>query len=371
MIYPHRALQFVSLLIAPFVLLLINCGEESPQAPDPPVDTEDITPPAAVTGLYTGNPTAISVPLVWNAPGDDGDTGRADHYDIRYSLSEITDGNWDDATPIDYAPTPKPAPGLETVVIKGLGSNKTYYFALKTWDEAGNVSGLSNNASATTQKELQAPAAINSLTAEAISTNEYLLTWKAPGDDGWLGQADRYDIRYSTDVINGANWPNATQMDGEPAPSPTGDKDSCVVFIPDPVPDANYYFAVKTADEVPNWSNLSNVVMAIPIGVDLVIYPTRVLVGSTKNMQITFRSRNEDSFYRLSVLYYEWAFPPTWTVLRHFPEYNGNYPVGVHTVYWDLLADDGGNIPVGTTMYVRLYRGATPVDSLEAQAVRP
>jgi hypothetical protein len=322
--------------------------------------------------LYTGNTTAISVPLIWNAPGDDGDEGQADHYDIRYSLFEITETNWDDATPIDYAPTPKPAPGLETVVVKGLGSNKTYYFALKTWDEAGNVSGLSNSPSATTQKELQPPAAINDLNAEAISANEYLLSWTAPGDDGGLpGQAASYDIRYSTDVINGANWPDAAHADGEPAPKPMGEKDSCVVLIPDPVPDANYYFAIKTADEVPNWSTLSNVVMAIPIDQDLVADPTRIIIGRTRNMQITFRSRNENFVYKLSVLYYDWGWPGTWRVLRHFPEYDNTYEVGVHTVYWDLLDDDGNDPPVGTTMYVRLYHGATPVDSLEAQAVRP
>lgn len=369
MIYRHPALYFLSVLILTFVLPLVSCGDDNPQAPDPPVVTEDTTAPATVTGLYTGSPTAISVPLVWNAPGDDGESGQADHYDIRFSLSEITEANWADATTIDYAPTPKPAPELETVVVKGLGSNKTYYFALKTWDEAGNVSGLSNNASATTQKELQPPSPITDLTAGAISDNEYQLTWTAPGDDGKLGQASAYDIRYSTNEITGGNWPGATRVDGEPSPGPPGEKDSFVVYIADPVPGENYYFAIKTADEVPNWSTLSNVVMALPIDVDLLCDPTRIILGSTNEMQITFRSRNENFVYKISVLMYKWTYPASYDVIRHFPEANGRYPVGVHTIYWDLLRDDGGDPPAGTTMWVRLYRGVTPVDSVEVQAV--
>ena len=32
------------------------------------------------------------------------------------------------------------------------------------------------------------------------------LTWTAPGDDGTVGTATSYDVRYSTGVINAGNW---------------------------------------------------------------------------------------------------------------------------------------------------------------------
>ena len=45
----------------------------------------DTTPPATVADLTPSNVTTTSVTLTWTAPGDDGLTGTAASYDIRYS----------------------------------------------------------------------------------------------------------------------------------------------------------------------------------------------------------------------------------------------------------------------------------------------
>ena len=45
----------------------------------------DTTAPAAVGNLAAGTPTSSSLTLTWTAPGDDGSTGTASSYDIRYS----------------------------------------------------------------------------------------------------------------------------------------------------------------------------------------------------------------------------------------------------------------------------------------------
>ena len=45
---------------------------------------EDTTAPAAVADLAAGIPTTSSLTLTWTAPGDDGTTGTATSYDIRY-----------------------------------------------------------------------------------------------------------------------------------------------------------------------------------------------------------------------------------------------------------------------------------------------
>jgi hypothetical protein len=84
------------------------------------------------------------------------------------------------------------------------------------------------------------------------------LTWTAPGDDGTAGQATQYDIRYSLAPINDASWGSATQIVGEPNPQAAGATETFVVT--DLVPSTEYYFAIKAADEIPNWSGLSNVV---------------------------------------------------------------------------------------------------------------
>lgn len=95
--------------------------------------------------VVTASPnTATAVTLTWTAPGDDAKVGQATRYDIRYSNSPITAGNFSQANVVSAAPNPQVAGSTETVSVTGLLPETTYYFALKTIDDAGNVSGLSN-----------------------------------------------------------------------------------------------------------------------------------------------------------------------------------------------------------------------------------
>jgi len=117
----------------------------------------DTAPPAILTNLEVSGATASSITLTWTAPGDDGNTGRASYYDLRCSTSPITEANWDSATGVPIpAGHPLPAGYTETMGFSGLLPGTTYYFALKTADEARNWSGLSNVVSGTTKEELAA-----------------------------------------------------------------------------------------------------------------------------------------------------------------------------------------------------------------------
>jgi len=73
-----------------------------------------------------------------------------------------------------------------------------------------------------------------------------------------VGTSTTYDIRYATSPIAAANWEAATQATGEPEPQPARSPQSFVVT--GLAPGTTYHFALKTADEVPSWSGLSNVV---------------------------------------------------------------------------------------------------------------
>lgn len=84
--------------------------------------------------------------------------------------------------------------------------------------------------------------------------------WTAVGDDGLIGTASFYDIRYSTDSITAANWNQATPVASPPAPRSSGSNESFT--ITGLTPGTTYWIAIKVADEVPNWSGLSNVVSA-------------------------------------------------------------------------------------------------------------
>jgi hypothetical protein len=211
----------------------------------------------AFASLQTSAATSRSVTLTWTAPGDDGDVGTAAQYDLRYSLLPITSGNWQEATPVASMPTPQSAGSGESYTIENLASGTLYYFAIRAADEALNWSDLSNVVSLTTAQESDPPADIADLLAVNPTSSAVTLTWTAPGDDADSGTASQYDIRYSTSVITDANWIAATPLTGVPTPSPAGTGESFTVT--NLTSNTTYYFAVMTADEIPNWSGLSNV----------------------------------------------------------------------------------------------------------------
>ncbi len=212
---------------------------------------------AASGPLMASEATSNSIDLSWTAPGDDGSSGAASQYDIRYSLSAITESNWDQATQVVGEPVPQSAGSQESFTVTALQPNTTYYFAIKAADEVPNWSVLSNVISKTTLPEQDPPANIANLSVSNPTQSSLDLSWTAPGDDGSSGTAAEYDIRYSTSTITDANWDAATQVTGEPAPQLAGSAESMTISGLNA--NTTYYFAIKTADEVPNWSGLSNI----------------------------------------------------------------------------------------------------------------
>lgn len=225
---------------------------------------QETTPPSAIASLAVGTATSSTVALSWTAPGDDGAVGTAKTYDIRYSTSAITTANWASATQVTGETAPKIAGSAETFTVSGLNPTTTYYFAVETADEVPNWSALSNVVSKATGAESNPPAAIANLAASISGQTTVSLTWTAPGDDSLTGTATQYDIRYSTTAITAANWGSATQITGEPTPKVAGGAESFTVT--GLAATTTYYFAIKTADEVPNWSGLSNVISKATTG---------------------------------------------------------------------------------------------------------
>lgn len=114
----------------------------------------DFTPPAAITDLAVQSVSGTIVQLQWTAPGGDGNSGSATQYDVRYSTVPIDDNNFAVATQASGAPTPSLAGTTESMSVTGLTGGVTYYFAIKSKDEAGNISPLSNVVSATTTSSI-------------------------------------------------------------------------------------------------------------------------------------------------------------------------------------------------------------------------
>ncbi len=122
----------------------------------------DVTAPAAIADLTITGATGTTLSLRWTAPGDDGSTGTASSYDIRYSTSAITSGNWASATPVTGEPVPTAAGTVQTFTVAGLAGSQIYYVAMRATDDRSNVAALSNVASASTADTIP-PAAVRDL----------------------------------------------------------------------------------------------------------------------------------------------------------------------------------------------------------------
>jgi chitodextrinase len=94
--------------------------------------------------------------------------------------------------------------------------------------------------------------------AQVVTWNSVQLSWTAPGDDSLTGTASQFDLRYSTAAITAGNFGSATRWNGTPVPGPSGTRQSTTVT--GLLPNTTYWFAIKTGDDVPNWSGLSNVI---------------------------------------------------------------------------------------------------------------
>lgn len=223
-------------------------------------DPQDNVPPAAVTNLAVTRTTWKTVDLSWTSPGDNGNVGKASSYEFRRSTSPITAANWASATVVTGVPAPLTAGTTQSFTVGGLNPSTTYYFAMKSKDVI-NDSPLSNVVSSTTlAADTEAPAAIADLQVSQAAIHSAKLTWTAPGDDGTIGTAAGFEVRYSTSPITTANWASASLVEDKMPQKASGS--AMAMKVKQLTAGTTYYFAVRTKDAVGNLSGLSNVVSA-------------------------------------------------------------------------------------------------------------
>ena len=140
----------------------------------------DSTPPNAITNLSVIDKTFNTITLQWTAVGDDGAIGRAKKYDVRYSTSPITNINFANAQKAGIVPPPSVSGTLESVIVKGLSPNTTYYFAVKVSDNVSNTSGISNIATGKT-------STADIFFSDAVPSDT--TNWTIEGDNGMGGGA--------------------------------------------------------------------------------------------------------------------------------------------------------------------------------------
>jgi hypothetical protein len=94
-------------------------------------------PPAAVQDLRATVLGMTGVDLAWTAPGDDGETGQAAQYELRYAPWSITAYNFALATLVAAPPAPGTAGTAQRMTVEDLSPGTLYRFALVTRDRGG------------------------------------------------------------------------------------------------------------------------------------------------------------------------------------------------------------------------------------------
>lgn len=98
--------------------------------------------------------------------------------------------------------------------------------------------------------------------ASAQSTSlAVTLLWTATGDNGLIGRASKYDLRYTALAVKGTDtlswWSSAAVVNmANHVPPPSGSRDS--VVIAGLVAGKKYFAVLRVADASGNWSGFSN-----------------------------------------------------------------------------------------------------------------
>ena len=218
----------------------------------------DTTPPAAASnpGFTEGN---LRNTVTWTNPTDCDFAGVTVRYRTDGAFPTAVDGS--DGSLLAGTKAGG-APGQpDTFIHTNLTNGTPYYYTIWTYDDeaARNYGASASPAMYAVPHDTTAPSAISDLqvVSGSVGAFDVTLKWTATGDDGNTGNATKYDIRYFDQPVTEANWNQAWHTVGAqpPQPTPSGSVQSYKVSGLSPL--TKYYFAIKVADEVPNWGGVS------------------------------------------------------------------------------------------------------------------
>ncbi len=215
----------------------------------------DVTPPNQITDLTITQVTYSSADLSWTAPSDETGT-QVFSYDLRYSTSSITEGNWTNAIAVTGEPFPG-VPGENRVYTAvGLTPDTTYYFAIKSSDASGNISLLSNIASTKTSVRFGGVSISFSASPSDFSVfpadGQILLQWKNPAASDFVRVV----------IIRKLGTAPTSQNDGETIYEGAGEEYTDINLNNDAV----YYYAIYSFNREMNYSNLVTIKAQPQIG---------------------------------------------------------------------------------------------------------
>jgi len=154
-----------------------------------------------------------------------------------------------------------------TEVVAGTQDSVYYVYdaGQGTWGAGNNPWGTPRGNFARTGSRLYAPPitvlddlppqAAASFRADSISTSQLVLRWVAPGEDGAVGRAARYQIQMTTRRGNLGDFTSGALFD--PAPPDTAGTPQRF-SVRGLAAGTRYYFALRTRDHSGNWSAVSS-----------------------------------------------------------------------------------------------------------------
>jgi formylglycine-generating enzyme required for sulfatase activity len=101
------------------------------------------------------------------------------------------------------------------------------------------------------------PGGVYTLAAEPVGAAAVRLSWKAPGDDRYVGEAASYALRYAAaPIADEAAWTAATPVTGLPLPAAAGNAQE--FNVGGLTPETTYHFALRATDDAGQQSGLGD-----------------------------------------------------------------------------------------------------------------
>lgn len=266
--------------------------------------TGDTTPPSTPTNLVATTIDLASIGLTWTASTDNASV--AGYYVFR------------DGTQVGTAVT-------NAYTDSGLGAATTYTYAVQAFDSSGNVSGLSNSASATTAgSDLLPPSTPTLLTAAATDSTHVSLTWSASTDNVGVAGYEVFRGGVSLGTSVATNYVDGTVTAGN-----------------------TYSYQVRAFDAVPNYSALSNALSATTPSPDITppTAPTnlkaKVTPGKNTKVSLTWTASTDNVGVASYVVYRNGV--QIGTVSGSTRSYSQPLPSTYNYTYYVVAKDAAGN----------------------------
>ncbi len=243
----------VALLIS-MTIITTGCSSDSPTGVP---QSDDTTAPGAVSDLAVSSASSSTINLTWTATGDDDQSGQAAAYEIRMADYPTDPFGWENWEVLVSNGQPGAAGQIVNHALEDLTEDTVHVFRIQTRDEAGNQSEPSNPVIATVapQYDTTAPDQVQDLATWSSDGTSITVFWTATGDDGPLGSAAAFEVRYHSVPITADNWEAAT-IGSTAASVAAGQRNQAA--ITGLSPDLTYHIAVRQRDEHDNWSPTSN-----------------------------------------------------------------------------------------------------------------